>query len=72
MSSPERQYHYTVTTPHGDVNLTTPYHHSMFKDVEEFLKHHQPTIATAISVSSLVVSGLGLYLSHGRAGAKLK
>ena len=63
---------YTVVTPHGDVNLTTTKHHSLYTDLVAFLEAHKTEIATACNVSSLAVSGLTLYLSHGRAGAKLK
>ena len=67
-----QRYQYTVTTPHGDVNLSTSSHHSEFDSIEEFLRHHKQTISTAYNVTNLAISGLGLYLSHGRAGARLK
>jgi len=63
---------YTVTTPHGDVNLTTEHHHSAFSSIEEFLKAHQSAVAGTLGVASLAVQGLGLYLSHGRGGSRLK
>jgi len=72
MSSQEKLYQYTVTTPHGDVHLTTPHHHSVFDSIEEFLKAHHDTIADAVGVATLVVTTLGVYLSHGRGGQKLK
>jgi hypothetical protein len=68
----DQKHQYTVTTPHGDVDLSTPSHHTGFDSIEDFLRHHQPTIASACNVSSLAISGLGLYLSHGRGGSKLK
>lgn len=66
------EYKYTVATPHGDVNLSTDDHHSGFRSIEDFLKHHHPAIATAVGVASLAINTLGLYLNHGRGGAKLK
>jgi hypothetical protein len=65
-------HEYTVATPHGDVNLTTEHHHSKFRSIEDFLKHHHDAIADAIGVTSLAVSALGVFLSHGRRGAKIK
>ena len=67
-----QQHKYTVTTPHGDVNLSTPNHHSGYDSVEAFLKAHKATVETTVGVSGLAIHGLGLYLSHGRGGAKLK
>jgi len=72
MSPEEKKYQYTVTSPHGDVNLTTPYHHSGFDSIEDFLKHHHETIASALGVATLALTGLSVYLSHGRGGQKLK
>ena len=65
-------HEYTVTTPHGDVNLTTEHHHSKFRSIDDFLTHHQSAIGNAIGVTSLAVNVLGVYLSHGRRGAKIK
>jgi len=67
-----QQHEYTVSTPHGDVNLTTPNHHSAYASIEEFLKAHHSTIAVACSVTSVGISAMGLYLSHGRGGKALK
>lgn len=63
---------YTVTTPHGDVNLTTKHHHTSYTNIESFLETHKAAVATALGVTSLAVSALGLYLTHGRGGPKLK
>ncbi len=63
---------YTVTTPHGDVNLTTPHDHLDFASIEAFLKEHQATISSAVGVTSVAIGTLGLYLSHGRGGPKLR
>jgi hypothetical protein len=68
----DQKHKYTVTTPHGDVNLSTDSHHSAFADIEAFLKAHQPTVASALGLSTLAVSALGLYLNHGRSGPKLR
>ena len=65
-------YEYTVTTPHGDVNLTTEHHHGRFQSVEEFLRAHEKSISQAVNVGQLAVSALGLFLMHGRRGARLK
>jgi len=70
MSDPKNEY--TVTTPHGDVNLTTPHHHASFPSVDAFLKHHSSEIGNAIGVATLAAEVLGLYLSHGRGGKRLK
>lgn len=68
----DQLHKYTVVTPQGDVNLTTPHHHSKFESYEAFLKAHQASIATAMGLTTIGLTGLGLYLSHGRGGAKLK
>jgi hypothetical protein len=68
----DQLHKYTVVTPHGDVNLTTPHHHSKFESHEAFLRAHQATITTALGLSTLALTGIGLYLSHGRGGAKLR
>lgn len=62
---------YTVSTSHGDVHLTTPNHHTQYDSVREWIKDHKEEVATAIGVSSLAVSVLGVWLSHGRAGSKI-
>ncbi|MFF8769289.1 hypothetical protein [Kitasatospora sp. NPDC015120] len=65
-------YQYTVVTPHGDVHLDTDHHHTAFDTIEDFLEHHKQTIAAAVSVGTLAVTGLGVYLSHFRGGARLR
>lgn len=65
-------YQYSVGTPHGDVDITTPHHHSAFASLEDFLNHHHNLIAEALSVATLSVSSMSLYLSHGRKGARLR
>ena len=65
------QHKYTVTTPHGDVNLTTQSHHSMYDTIEEFLEAHKRSVATALGLPSIALTGLGVYLSHGRGGKKI-
>lgn len=65
-------HQYTVTTPQGDVHLTTERHHSTFSSIEAFLKHHHDAIATALQVTTVAIGALGVYLSHGRSGPKLK
>jgi hypothetical protein len=65
------QHKYTVTTPHGDVNLTTSSHHSDHDTIEDFLTAHKGKVAAALGLGSLALQGLGLYLSHGRSGPKL-
>jgi hypothetical protein len=68
----DKQHEYTVTTPHGDVNLTTPNHHSAYASLEEFLKAHKSTIESACSVGGVAITAMGLHLSHGRGGKQLK
>lgn len=65
-------HEYTVTTPHGDVNLTTSKHHSTFASAEDFLKAHQTIISNALNGASVAVNALGLYLQHGRGGNRIK
>ena len=65
-------HEYTVTTPHGDVHLTTQKHHLTFASVEEFLKAHQTTISNALDGAHVAVNVLGLYLQHGRRGNRIK
>ena len=66
------QHDYTVTTPHGDVHLKTDKHHSKFDSIEDFLRAHEAFISSALNGARLAVSGLGLYLQHGRRGPRLK
>ena len=63
---------YTVTTPHGDVPLTTDKHHSSFDSIEDFLRAHQAIISNAVEGAHLAISSLGLYLQHGRRGPRIK
>lgn len=65
-------HEYTVTTPHGDVNLTTHKHHSNFDSIEDFLRAHQTFISNALNGVQVAVNGLGLYLQHGRRGPRIK
>jgi len=67
-----QKHEYTVTTPHGDVNLSTDSHHSAFPDIEAFLKAHHSSVATALGLASLALNTLGLYLNHGRSGPRLR
>ncbi len=67
-----QKHDYTVVTSHGDVHLSTDNHHSLYDSIEEFLAAHKATIAAACQVSGVTISLIGLYLSHGRAGKKLK
>ncbi len=64
-------HQYTIATRHGDVNLTTDRHHSTFDTVHEFYKHHHDVIADALNLASIVLTGMQLYLSHGRRGSRL-
>jgi hypothetical protein len=66
------QHEYTVTTPLGDVPLTTNKHHSHFDSIEDFLKAHQTVISNFLGGAHLAVNALGLYLQHGRRGARIK
>ncbi|MFE7487127.1 hypothetical protein ACFVVU_18440 [Kitasatospora sp. NPDC057965] len=65
-------YQYTIVTPHGDVHLETENHHGLFASIEDFLEHHKETITAALSVGTLAVTSLGVYLSHYRAGQQLR
>ena len=67
-----KDHKYTVVTSHGDVHLKTPNHHTAYDSVETFLRNHKETVTTAIGVAGVAVQLTGLYLGHGRSGAKLK
>jgi hypothetical protein len=66
------EHKYTIVTPHGDVNLTTQEHHTTYETIELWLKAHQATVASALGLASLAVGSLGVYLTHGRGGPKIR
>lgn len=61
-------YKYTFETEHGDVNVTTPHHHSIFGSIEEFIRHHQAVIQDALGVAELVLAAVVVHRGHGRGG----
>lgn len=63
---------YTVATPHGDVHLNSEHHHSAFASIEDFLEHHKTAIMAALGTAGLSVASCNLYMSHFRAGTRLK
>ncbi|MFB7376394.1 hypothetical protein ACFC26_33000 [Kitasatospora purpeofusca] len=65
-------YQYTVVTPFGDVHLESEHHHTAFDTIEDFLTHHEKTVAAAVGVATLAIHALGLYNSHYRGGTRLR
>jgi hypothetical protein len=62
---------YTVSTSEGDVNVTTPKHHTTYETLQEWIDDHKDEIAVACGVSSVGLTIFNIWLTHGRGGPKL-
>jgi len=63
---------YTIVTVNGNINLTTPTHHDEHDSIEEWIKAHKNTIATALGIASFLVQVSNVYIGHNKSGALIK